>query len=133
MQTAPVRWSRERKLAYCEKLLKGMADGAETGDRFTPIFLTRLHVVACFEDAFAAAEEQDGIPVGGYGISPQELGAPDDWTVAQALAYVEDLWVRYVQAAWPLHRQTPGSEKFREAIAQGNPVESVANPWTWGG
>jgi len=129
-QLNPQRWTREHKLSYCKRLLEGMALGAETGDKLFPIYLTRLHVVACFKDAFAPDKDANGEILYGYGITPQELGAPADWTVAQALEYVEALWVSYVQAAWPLHRQTPGSEKYREAIAQGNPVESVANPWT---
>lgn len=129
MSPGPMRWSKERKVAYCKELLAGMAEGAKTGDRFVPIYLHRSHVVGCFEDAFAEQKTEDGYEVGGYGITPQELGAPESWSVSQALEYVGNLWVRYVQAAWPLHRSTPGSEKFREAEAQGNPTESLADFW----
>lgn len=40
------------------------------------------------------------------------------------------LWTLAVQAAYPEHPQTPGSAKWMEAEAKGNPHESVANPWT---
>lgn len=40
------------------------------------------------------------------------------------------LWTLAVQAAYPEHPQTPGSQKWNDAEAEGNPHESVANPWT---
>lgn len=40
------------------------------------------------------------------------------------------LWTRAVQAAYPDHPQTPGSDKWNEAEDKGNPHESVDCPWT---
>lgn len=39
------------------------------------------------------------------------------------------LWVRFAQSAYPDSPQTPGSAKWDEAEAGGNPHESVANPF----
>lgn len=39
------------------------------------------------------------------------------------------LWVTAVQAAYPLHPQTPGSPKWLAAEAAGNPHETVGNPF----
>lgn len=41
----------------------------------------------------------------------------------------ESLWVLYVQAAWPNHVQTPGSDKWNEVEARGGHHETVDNPF----
>lgn len=122
---APTRWSRDKKLNYCHQLIAGFAEGARTGEKQFPVYITRLHAQKHFEDAMAP---DDDIHFG-YGITPQEFGAPADWTVKQALQYVDDAWVAYVQVVYPMHPQTPGSEKYREAEEQGNPHTSLEDPW----
>lgn len=122
---APTRWPKSKKLAYCLDLVQGLARGARTGEKQFPVYITRLHVHAHFKDAM----NPEGEPYFGYGIAPAEFGAPSDWTVEQALDYVDDLWVAYVQVVYPMHPQTPGSEKYREAEEQGNPHTSLEDPW----
>jgi hypothetical protein len=123
--TSPQRWSPERKLAYGKYLVDGMREGAETGERFARIFLTRLHVMSFFDDAVAPEAPEF---TGGFGFKPTAFHLSSD-DIAEARAEMEALWVVYVQAAWPDHVQTPGSAKWIEVEERKGKHESQVNPF----
>ena len=56
-------------------------------------------------------------------------GDPDAAAKNLASFDPESLWVKFAQSAYPDFPQTPGSAKWNEAEAAGNPHETVDNPF----